>query len=375
MARDPRSGRSTGAGAGRHCRAGASGAAGGELSRRPQSGAAARGRELGRAGAGARRRRHRQDARAHRAHRPYPRHRPRPAERDPRRHLHQQGGARDEAPRRGDRRRRGRGHAVARHLPLDRRENPAPPRRAGRPQARFHHPRRRRSDPAAEAAPRGREHRREALAGARAGDADRRLEEPRAHARAGAAGRGRRLRQRQGAQALQGVSGAAENPQRRRFRRSASGEHPPVPRAPEVLRQYQARFRFILVDEYQDTNVAQYLWLRLLAQKTSQAASANSTSPRVRGEVDARSAAGEGAPALPERAERPPHPNPLPASGEREEQTERAPSSPARGEAIGSRPAQKTSAASATTTSRSTAGAAPRSTTSCASSTIFPAPR
>jgi DNA helicase II / ATP-dependent DNA helicase PcrA len=34
----------------------------------------------------------------------------------------------------------------------------------------------------------------------------------------------------------------------------------------EVLRQYQARFRYILVDEYQDTNVAQYLWLRLLAQ-------------------------------------------------------------------------------------------------------------
>ena len=28
---------------------------------------------------------------------------------------------------------------------------------------------------------------------------------------------------------------------------------------PDVLRQYQQRFRFILVDEYQDTNVAQYL--------------------------------------------------------------------------------------------------------------------
>jgi len=34
----------------------------------------------------------------------------------------------------------------------------------------------------------------------------------------------------------------------------------------EVLAQYQRRFKFILVDEYQDTNVAQYLWLRLLAQ-------------------------------------------------------------------------------------------------------------
>jgi DNA helicase-2/ATP-dependent DNA helicase PcrA len=37
---------------------------------------------------------------------------------------------------------------------------------------------------------------------------------------------------------------------------------------PEVLRQYQGRFRYILVDEYQDTNVAQYLWLRLLGQST-----------------------------------------------------------------------------------------------------------
>ena len=36
---------------------------------------------------------------------------------------------------------------------------------------------------------------------------------------------------------------------------------------PDVLRQYQQRFKFILVDEYQDTNVAQYLWLRLLAQQ------------------------------------------------------------------------------------------------------------
>ncbi len=34
----------------------------------------------------------------------------------------------------------------------------------------------------------------------------------------------------------------------------------------DVLAQYQRWFRFILVDEYQDTNVAQYLWLRLLAQ-------------------------------------------------------------------------------------------------------------
>ncbi|MFZ1341398.1 MAG: UvrD-helicase domain-containing protein [Paracoccaceae bacterium] len=35
---------------------------------------------------------------------------------------------------------------------------------------------------------------------------------------------------------------------------------------PDVLAQYQRWFRYILVDEYQDTNVCQYLWLRLLAQ-------------------------------------------------------------------------------------------------------------
>ena len=36
---------------------------------------------------------------------------------------------------------------------------------------------------------------------------------------------------------------------------------------PEILARYQHRLRYLLVDEYQDTNVAQYLWLRLLAQQ------------------------------------------------------------------------------------------------------------
>ncbi len=36
---------------------------------------------------------------------------------------------------------------------------------------------------------------------------------------------------------------------------------------PDVLRDYHQKFRYILVDEYQDTNTAQYLWLRLLAQR------------------------------------------------------------------------------------------------------------
>jgi DNA helicase-2/ATP-dependent DNA helicase PcrA len=36
---------------------------------------------------------------------------------------------------------------------------------------------------------------------------------------------------------------------------------------PDVLAEYHRKFRYILVDEYQDTNTAQYLWLRLLAQR------------------------------------------------------------------------------------------------------------
>ncbi|HET6941015.1 MAG TPA: UvrD-helicase domain-containing protein [Sphingomicrobium sp.] len=35
---------------------------------------------------------------------------------------------------------------------------------------------------------------------------------------------------------------------------------------PEVLEQYRERFRYILVDEYQDTNQSQYAWLKLLAE-------------------------------------------------------------------------------------------------------------
>jgi DNA helicase-2/ATP-dependent DNA helicase PcrA len=84
---------------------------------------------------------------------------------------------------------------------------------------------------------------------------------------------------------------------------------------PDVLRQYQNRFKFILVDEYQDTNVAQYLWLRLLAQ-----APTSLTSPRLRGEVGLRSNPGEGDSQQAALAERAPHPDPLPVKdGEREQ--------------------------------------------------------
>lgn len=41
------------------------------------------------------------------------------------------------------------------------------------------------------------------------------------------------------------------------------------PQHADVLADYHRKFKYILVDEYQDTNVAQYLWLRLLANKSS----------------------------------------------------------------------------------------------------------
>ncbi len=37
---------------------------------------------------------------------------------------------------------------------------------------------------------------------------------------------------------------------------------------PEICTYYQDKFKYLLVDEYQDTNVCQYLWLRILAQKS-----------------------------------------------------------------------------------------------------------
>ena len=37
----------------------------------------------------------------------------------------------------------------------------------------------------------------------------------------------------------------------------------------DVLDEYHRKFKYILVDEYQDTNIIQYLWLRLLAQSNN----------------------------------------------------------------------------------------------------------
>ena len=109
---------------------------------------------------------------------------------------------------------------------------------------------------------------------------------------------------------------------------------------PDVLRQYQSRFKFILVDEYQDTNVAQYLWLRLLSQAPSRPGAPLSaiipgdlTSPRLRGEVGAQSAPGEGDSPRAELVETAPHPDPLRASSARldpveDGEREKAPAAP-----------------------------------------------
>ena len=135
----------------RHCRACARG---GDpaISRRPQSRTARGGGDARRPGAGAGRRRHRQDPRADLAHRAYPQPGPRPARRNPLGHLHQQGRARDEAAARPHARPGGRRHAVARHLPFDRRTHPAHPCRTGAAEIQFHRARCRRPDPPAEAA-------------------------------------------------------------------------------------------------------------------------------------------------------------------------------------------------------------------------------
>ncbi|MCV3209020.1 UvrD-helicase domain-containing protein [Mesorhizobium sp. YC-39] len=70
---------------------------------------------------------------------------------------------------------------------------------------------------------------------------------------------------------------------------------------PDVLKEYHKRFRYILVDEYQDTNTAQYMWLRLLAQRPQ-------SSP-LEGEVPAKRAEGvaaEGTAKTSSTAARPP---------------------------------------------------------------------
>jgi len=72
---------------------------------------------------------------------------------------------------------------------------------------------------------------------------------------------------------------------------------------PDVLKDYHRKFKYILVDEYQDTNTAQYLWLRLLAQRPESRAGVPAE-----GRKSDRTSAGQAAPAEgqpPQAAERP----------------------------------------------------------------------
>jgi DNA helicase-2/ATP-dependent DNA helicase PcrA len=69
---------------------------------------------------------------------------------------------------------------------------------------------------------------------------------------------------------------------------------------PDVLKEYHRRFKYILVDEYQDTNTAQYMWLRLLAQRPEESrrpSSGEASSIPAEGRKPDRASAGQAAPA------------------------------------------------------------------------------
>jgi DNA helicase II / ATP-dependent DNA helicase PcrA len=85
---------------------------------------------------------------------------------------------------------------------------------------------------------------------------------------------------------------------------------------PDVLADYHRRFRYILVDEYQDTNTAQYMLLKLLAGKTIERGLA-STSP-LRGGRTEGAGGGKASVAANEFT---PTPNPSPQGGGEQEST------------------------------------------------------
>ncbi len=78
--------------------------------------------------------------------------------------------------------------------------------------------------------------------------------------------------QRKRPRALRRLSGAPENPECLRLRRPPVAPDRRLPPEPGYPARISGKFRYMLVDEYQDTNVAQYMWLRLLAQRPKRAA-------------------------------------------------------------------------------------------------------
>ena len=90
----------------------------------------------------------------------------------------------------------------------------------------------------------------------------RRLEEPRPDPRAGAGRRGRRLRRRPRRQLYAAYQERLKTLNAADFGDLLLAAIRLFREHADVLAEYQRRFRYMLVDEYQDTNVAQYLWLR-----------------------------------------------------------------------------------------------------------------
>ncbi|MCO6050017.1 UvrD-helicase domain-containing protein [Mesorhizobium sp. RP14(2022)] len=66
---------------------------------------------------------------------------------------------------------------------------------------------------------------------------------------------------------------------------------------PDVLREYHRKFKYILVDEYQDTNTAQYMWLRLLAQRPKERDTSDAKNLTAEGRKPDRASADQAAPA------------------------------------------------------------------------------
>ena len=138
----------------------------------------------------------------------------------------------------------------------------------GRADRQLQHPRHRRPASPAEAGDGGRADRHQALGAARADGDDPALEGPRPAARA----RHRPPRTTISPAAAPRTLYAAYQERLRTLNAADFGDlllHMTeiLRDHPDVLAQYHRAFHYILVDEYQDTNLVQYLWLRLLAQE------------------------------------------------------------------------------------------------------------